>query len=167
MKQNDTVKQRIAGYYPLLWILVKNQHKWTRKKELLFTIELLWITWGDLHEHNERNLYRICNCGIQRRTQNTKKIVDCGRLSTQRNTNETWLLWTVSEARWSTQSTESRADSGLNQRKWKRNSLRTQHKMLHTKNDCGSECRSTQLNWMTRKNEACKNFNARKRTDPK
>ena len=51
-------------------------------KKLIYS----WITVDHLRRstHKERDLYKICNCGIQRRTQNTKKIVDGGRLSTQR-----------------------------------------------------------------------------------
>ena len=140
-----------------------NEHKET----LIYN----WICCGSLEVINTNTMKEICtenyNCGIQRRTQNTKKIVDGGRLSTQR----TQMNLIAVDREWSSMvntkhKNESRADSGLNQRK---SGIplrkRTQHKMLHTKKiDCGSECRSTQLNWMdTEKNEAlAKNFNARK-----
>ena len=160
MKQNDTMKQRIAVYYSLLWILVKNRHKWTQN--LFFTIELLWITWGD--QHKERNLYRKITIAESK-----------GGLKTQR---ELWTAegyrhktrnWIAVDLEWSSMVNtkhESRADSGLNQRKWKWNFFLKKGldtKWLHTK--IIAEVNQHNLNWMdTEKMKLLLlNFNARKR----
>ena len=124
-----------------------NEHKET----LIYN----WICCGSLEVINTNTMKEICtenyNCGIQRRTQNTKKIVDGGRLSTQR----TQMNLIAVDREWSSMvNTKHKKwkQSGLgfeSTQKWnsfeKENSTQN---VAHKKINCGSECRSTQLNWM-------------------
>ena len=116
-----------------------------------------------------KSVQKITVAELLSRVQKTQNLWKRKAIYTK-NTNEIWLLWTVSEAQWSTQSTKMKTERTrvwINAKVeflWERE-LNT--KCCTQKIYCGSECRSTQLNWTdTEKMKLLLlNFNARKRTD--
>ena len=150
-------KQRIAGYYSLLWILAKNRHKWTQN---LFTIELLWITWGDQHEHKERNLYKFAiaesKVGLKRRKKicGLRKAIDTKRTQICRGSRKVVNTTQKAErtrvrinAKWSFFWKSNSTQNGCTQRKMIADPSADQHNWIE---------------WTRKKWSSCKNFNARK-----
>ena len=161
-QQNETKmkqwKQRTAGYYSLLWILVKESTQMNTKK-LLFTIEfvvdhLRWSTQTQWKKSVQKITIAESKGGLK-----TQRKLWTAEGYLHKEHKWTWLLWTVSEAQWSTQSTKMKAERTrvwINAKVeffWERE-LNT--KCCTQKIDCGSGCRSTQLNWMdTEKWSSC------------
>ena len=157
-QQNETkMKQWKAVYYSLLVDPCKridtNEHKTS-----YLQLNLLWITWGDQHKHNERNLYRKLQ--LRNPKEDSKHKENCGRRKAiyTKNTNELDCCgpWVKLNGQHKAQKWKQSGLGFESTQKWnsfeKENSTQND---AHKKIDCGSECRSTQLNWMdTEKNEA-------------
>ena len=85
MKQNDTMKkQRIAVYYSLLWILVKESTQMNTKGKTSYLQSNCCGSLEVINTQRKEPVQKITIAELLSRVQKTQKIVDCGRLSTQK-----------------------------------------------------------------------------------
>ena len=130
-------KQTTAVYYSLLWILVKNRHKWTQRN--LFTVEfavdhLRWSTRTQWKKSVQNLQLRNPKKGLKRRkkicglrkaidTKRARKLDCCGpwvRLNGQHKAQRQSGLGFESTQKWNFFEKENSTQNGCTQRKWLR-----------------------------------------------
>jgi len=144
-------KQRTAGYYSLLWILVKESTQ-MNTKEYLFTIELLWIT--VINTNTKKEICTNLQLRNPKKDSNTKLWTAEG----YRHKDKKFCRGSLKVV----DKNESRADSGLNQRKVEFLSERNSTQMVAHKMkmiaDLSTDQHNFELNGKRKKWSSCKKF---------